>query len=94
MTSWLPGRDLKEIPFGVVLLIELTAVLSVAVAPQHWLRAVGGMTVGMLVAGFFRLTLSNEQAGLLRVRRRAFDVACYWGLAVFTFVFAVALPQR
>jgi hypothetical protein len=94
MTSWLPGRDLKEIPFGVVLLIELTAVLSVAVAPQHWLRAVGGMTVGMLVAGFLRLTLSDEQAGLLRVRRRAFDVACYWGLAVFTFAVAVALPQR
>lgn len=94
MTSWLPGRDLKELPFGVVLLIELTAVLSVALAPQHWLRAVGGMTVGMLVAGFFRLTLSNEQAGLLRVRRRAFDVACYWGLAVLTFLVAVALPQR
>ena len=78
----------------MVLLIELVAVLSVAVAPQHWLRAVGGMTAGMLVAGFFRLTLSNEQAGLLRVRRRAFDVACYWGLAVLTFVVAVALPQR
>jgi hypothetical protein len=94
MTSWLPGRDLKEIPFGVVLLIELAAVLSVALAPQHWLRAVGGMTVGMLVAGFFRLTLSDEQAGLLRVRRRAFDVACYWGLAVFTFLVAVALPPE
>jgi uncharacterized membrane protein YadS len=94
MASWFSSRDLKEIPFGLVLLIELAAVLSVALAPQHWLRAVGGMTVGMLVAGFFRLSLTNEQAGLLRVRRRSFDVACYWGLAVLTFGVAVALPQR
>ncbi|HEY0168042.1 MAG TPA: DUF3017 domain-containing protein [Jatrophihabitans sp.] len=94
LRSWFTGRDLKEIPFALVLLIELIAVLSVALAPQHWLRAVGGLTVGMLVAGFFRLILTNEQAGLLRVRRRAFDVACYWGLAVFTFAVAVALPQR
>jgi hypothetical protein len=94
MASGLPGRDLKELPFGVVLLIELAAVLSVALAPQHWLRAVAGMTVGLLVAGLLRLVLSNEQAGLLRVRRRSFDVACYWGLAVLTLTVAVALPQR
>lgn len=94
MASGVSGRDLKELPFGVVLLIELAAVLSVALAPQHWLRAVASMTVGLLVAGLFRLVLSNEQAGLLRVRRRSFDVACYWGLAVLTFAVAVALPQR
>ncbi|MDQ1744575.1 MAG: hypothetical protein QOE23_2914 [Pseudonocardiales bacterium] len=94
MASGFSGRDLKELPFGIVLLIELAAVLSVALAPQHWLRAVAGMTVGLLVAGLLRLALSNEQAGLLRVRRRSFDVACYWGLAVLTFAVAVALPQR
>jgi uncharacterized membrane protein YdcZ (DUF606 family) len=94
MASGLPGRDLKELPFGVVLLIELAAVLSVALAPQHWLRAVAGMTVGLLVAGLLRMVLSDEQAGLLRVRRRSFDVACYVGLAVLTFAVAVTLPQR
>jgi Protein of unknown function (DUF3017) len=93
MASWSSGRDLKEIPFGVVLLIELIAVVSIAVFPEHWLRAVGGMALGMLVAGFFRLTLTDRQAGLLRVRRRTFDVACYWGLGVLTFVVAVALPR-
>jgi len=93
MASW-SGRDLKEIPFGVVLLIELVAVCAVAVAPQHWLRAVAAMAAGMLVGGFFRLVLSNEQAGLLRVRRRTFDVATYWGLAVLTLAVAVALPHR
>ena len=93
MASRLTGRDLKEIPFGVVLLIELGAVLSISVFPQHWLRAVGGMVLGMLVAGFFRLTLTDQQAGLLRVRRRTFDVACYWGLAVLTAVVALLLPR-
>ena len=93
MASSFSSRDLKEIPFGVVLLIELIAVLTVALAPEHWLRAVGGMALGMLVAGFFRLTLTDQQAGLLRVRRRAFDVACYWGLGVLTIAVAVALPR-
>ena len=93
MASSFSGRDLKEIPFGVVLLIELIAVLAIAAFPQHWLRAVGGMVLGMLVAGFFRLTLTDQQAGLLRVRRRTFDVTCYWGLAVLTIVVAVALPR-
>jgi hypothetical protein len=93
MASPLSSRDLKEIPFGLVLLIELIAVLAIALAPQHWLRAVGGMALGMLVAGFFRLILTDQQAGLLRVRRRTFDVACYWGLGILTFVVAVALPR-
>jgi hypothetical protein len=94
MGAWLQRRDLREIPFSVVLLIELASVFSVMAAPQHWLRAVAGMTAGMAVAGFFRLLLSNEQAGLLRVRRRSFDVACYWVFGALAFGVAVALPQR
>jgi hypothetical protein len=93
MASSFSGRDLKEVPFGVVLLIELIAVLSIAVFPEHWLRAVGGMVFGVLVAGFFRLTLTDQQAGLLRVRRRSFDVTCYWTLAVLTSVVALLLPR-
>jgi hypothetical protein len=87
-------RDLREGPFLLVLLVELAGVFSVFVAPQHWLRAVGVLATGMLVAGFLRLVLSDEQAGLLRVRRRSFDVACYWLLGAFTIVVALGLPQR
>lgn len=94
MISWFHSRDLREFPFGVVLLIELIGVVSVGIAPQHWLRAVGVLTGGMAVAGFLRLVLSDEQAGLLRVRRRTFDVACYWGMALLAISFALALPQR
>ncbi len=94
MLGWLHSRNLRESPFGLVLLIELAGVLSVALAPQHWLRAVGVLSVGMGVAGLLRLVLSDEQAGLLRVRRRAFDVACYWGFGMLAVLFALGLPQR
>ncbi|MDQ2836635.1 MAG: DUF3017 domain-containing protein [Actinomycetota bacterium] len=94
MVSWFHSRDLRDIPFALVLLIELVGVASVAIAPQHWLRAIGVLTAGMAVAGFFRLVLSNDQAGLLRVRRRTFDVTCYWGLGLLAMVFALTLPQR
>jgi len=92
--SWLHSHELREAPFGLVLLIELVGVCSVAIAPQHWLRAVGVMATGMLVGGLLRLVLSDEQAGMLRVRRRSFDVACYWLLGVFAIIVAVGLPQR
>ena len=68
--------------------------MSVAVAPQHWLRAVGVLTAGMGLAGLFRLLLSDEQAGMLRVRRRSFDVACYWGFGLLAILVALGLPQR
>jgi hypothetical protein len=31
---------------------------------------------------------------MLRVRRRSFDVACYWSFAALAMIFALALPQR
>ncbi|HTZ43911.1 MAG TPA: DUF3017 domain-containing protein [Jatrophihabitans sp.] len=92
--SWLHSHDLREGPFVLVLLIELVGVTSVAIAPQHWLRSVGVLAAGMLVGGLLRLVLSDEQAGMLRVRRRSFDVACYWLLGVFAIVVALGLPQR
>lgn len=88
------ARHLHEVPFSLVLLIEIAGVVSVVLAPQHWLRAVGVLCVGLAVGGFFRLVLSNEQSGMLRVRRRTFDVACYWGFGLLAMVFALALPQR
>jgi hypothetical protein len=94
MVKWFHSQDLKDVPFLIVLIIEGAAVAYAAAAPQHWLRAVGFVTVGMAVAGLFRLLLSNDQAGLLRVRRRTFDVACYWGFGLLAITFALLLPQR
>jgi len=94
MIDWFHSRRLSELPFGLVLLVELGGLVAVAVAPQHWLRAVGVLTAGMGLAGLFRLVLSDEQAGMLRVRRRSFDVTCYWGFGLLTILVALGLPQR
>ncbi|MDQ1730625.1 MAG: hypothetical protein QOK10_784 [Pseudonocardiales bacterium] len=94
MVSWLHSRDLKEVPFLIVLVIEVGAICYALGAPEHWLRAVGLITGGLLLGGLFRLLLSNEQAGMLRVRQRGFDVACYWSFALLAMIFALALPQR
>jgi hypothetical protein len=92
MVTWFHSRDLKEVPFLIVLLVESAAIASAAASPQHWLRAVTGMSIGMMVAGFLRLILSDDQAGLLRVRRKRFDVAFYLVLGVAAFAFGIAVP--
>jgi hypothetical protein len=89
-----PPQDLKEVPFLVVLLSVVIAVGYALAEPQHWLRAIGAICGALVVAGALRLVLSDEQAGMLRVRRRAFDVICYWLFAGLAMVFALALPQR
>jgi hypothetical protein len=90
----LHNRRLRELPFTVVLLVELLGLVLVALVPQHWLRAVGVLTAGLFLAGLFRVLLSDEQAGMLRVRRRSFDVACYWGFGTLALLVALGLPGR
>ncbi|HEX4727679.1 MAG TPA: DUF3017 domain-containing protein [Jatrophihabitans sp.] len=94
MVAWLHSRRLHELPFTLVLLVELLGLVLVAVVPQHWLRAVGVLSVGLGLAGLFRLLLSDDQAGMLRVRRRSFDVTCYWGFGALALLVALGLPQR
>jgi hypothetical protein len=94
VTGWFRRREQGEAPFLIVLVIELLAIGYAAGVPEHWLRAVGGVVLGLVVAGLFRAWLPDAQAGLLRVRRKSFDVACYWGFALLTVMFALALPQR
>ena len=86
--------DLREVPFLLVLLTVVVAIGYALAEPQHWLRAVGTIAVALVAAGLLRLVLSDEQAGMLRVRRRTFDVLCYWAFAGLVMIFALALPQR
>jgi hypothetical protein len=90
----LRARDLREAPFVVVLIVEASAVCYLLAAPQHWLRGVGVMAGGLIFAGLCRLCLTDDQAGMLRVRHRMFDVGAYWALSVAAIIFGLALPQR
>jgi hypothetical protein len=70
---WL--RD--EAPFVVVALILLVAVGYLTIWPDHWRRGIAIIALAALVGGVLRLVLPRPRAGMLVVRARWFDVACY-----------------
>jgi putative Ca2+/H+ antiporter (TMEM165/GDT1 family) len=90
----LRDRDLREGPFLIVIAEESLSTAYLAADHSHWLRAVAGMVLGLLLAGLLRLILGDVQSGLLRVRRKSFDVVAYWALATATLVFGLVLHQR
>lgn len=71
--QWL--RD--QVAFVAVAVIMLAAVGYLLVWPDHWRRGVGVIAVAVLVGGVLRLLLPRPKAGMLVVRARWFDVACY-----------------
>ena len=73
---WLRG----ELPFVLVVAIILAATCYLYVSPEHWRRATSAMAFGVVVAGLLRLGLPSHRAGMLIVRGRLFDTACYLAL--------------
>ena len=78
----LRARISRHAPMLSVLLIA--AVGMERVLTQHWRE--GALLLGgsLLVAAALRMVLSTERSGLLAIRSRAIDVACYgvFGLAM------------
>ena len=88
------GRTLRhELPFIVVVLVVGAGLLSLSITSAHWLRGVLVIAAGFGLAALLRLVLSDQQAGLLRVRRRNFDVLCFAVVGVLAVIFAVLLPR-
>ncbi len=73
-----------------VLVFFLGGVLLVAT--RHWRR--GSVLIGgsLVLAGFARLVLPQQIAGLLVVRHRAFDVAIMMGAGVTIMALGMAVP--
>jgi len=94
MPALMRDRKLGEAPFVIVLAVVLASVLVAMAAPQHWLRAVGVLSFALALAGAFRFLLSDEQAGLLKIRTKAFDVPCYWLFAFCVGLFGLVSPGR
>lgn len=82
-----------EVPFATVLFIVAFGFGYTFLASGHWLRGVSVMAFGMGVAAVLRMALPNGKAGLLVVRSRVFDTACYLGLGVAVFGFGILVPQ-
>ena len=82
-----------ELPFLLVLAGLVLGFGMVRVAAEHWLRGVLIIGADLVGAGLLRLMLPERRAGILVVRRRMFDVACYLSLGVLVVTFAVLLPR-
>ncbi|WP_296140106.1 DUF3017 domain-containing protein [uncultured Tessaracoccus sp.] len=90
-----PDRPAESAPsnpwplLGVLVLVLVAVVFGVM---EHWRRASVMVAVAMATAGGLRLVLPRRVAGLLCVRRRAFDVVAYFGLAIAITVVAFVVP--
>ena len=83
MTAPKPGHGrrravLHHLPFAVVL--ALVAVAGLRIGMYHWRQGAALVGGALLVAAVLRAALSDEQAGLLRIRSRFVDVLSYTGL--------------
>jgi hypothetical protein len=58
-----------------------------------WRSGVVLFSCGVLLAGFLRLTLSDDEAGLLRVRRRPFDVLLLFFMGAVVLALGLAVPD-
>lgn len=86
------ARRASEWPIGLV-----TAVLAAAallIATNHFRRGTVLFAAGVLLAAGLRLLLSDDHAGLLRVRSKALDVATLVVLGLATGVLAIAVPLQ
>ena len=59
-----------------------------------WRTGLSWIGVGLLVAAFFRLVLSERGAGMLRVRRKWTDVLMLTSAGVALIVLSVVVPNQ
>jgi hypothetical protein len=70
----------EQVAFLVVLLLVGIAFCYLIVDPGRWGRGAGLVAAAVLLAGLLRVALPNGRIGLLAVRSRWVDTACYLAL--------------
>jgi Protein of unknown function (DUF3017) len=70
----------EQLAFLAVVAVLAAAFLYLIVQSGHWGRSAGVISVAVLLAGLLRLVLPTRHAGLLAVRSRLLDAACYLAL--------------
>jgi len=81
---------------GVVYLVVVGMAftgLAIVVAGA-WRAGVGWMGAGLVVGSLFRLVLPEHRAGMLRVRRKAVDVALLALAGIALIVLALVIPDQ
>ena len=80
-----------QLPFLTVLAVMVAGVVYLSVQPGHWRRASTIIAMSMILGAVLRLVLSDGRAGLLVVRNRWLDIACYLGTGVLILIVAIRL---
>ena len=96
-----PLREVAEIRKpstlgGVIYLIVLAAALvGVGIAASGaWRTGVRGLALALMGAAAARLVLPDDNAGMLRVRRKALDAAILIGAGVALLALAATIPNQ
>ena len=90
-----PPRSSTPVPTGTFVyaaIVLLCAVGLVLVAAGPWRFGLGLVGWGFVVAAGARLVVREGDAGLLRVRRKRFDVVWMAGVGAALVVLAVLVP--
>jgi hypothetical protein len=69
-----------QFAFLAVVLVLAAAFVYLIIEPGRWGRTSGIVAVAVLVAGLLRAVLPASRVGMLAVRSRLFDAACYLAL--------------
>ena len=92
-----PTRRRYPSTFGglvYILVVLTTAVGLVMVAAGPWRRGIALVGVALLFASSMRLVIREDEAGMLRVRSRWFDVAVLAGVGVSLIALAANIPDQ
>jgi hypothetical protein len=92
-----PTRQRYPSTFGglIYLVIVLTTVVGlVMVALGPWRRGVALIGFALLFASCMRLVTKEDEAGMLRVRSRWFDVAALAGVGISLIALAANIPDQ
>jgi hypothetical protein len=81
---------------GVVYLLVVAVTLCglALLAFDSWRRGVGLVGLGLIVGAALRLMLAEDNAGMLRVRSRLFDVVSLAGVGIALIVLAANIPDQ
>lgn len=83
------SRLAEHVPLAVVL--ALVAIGFAQITLYYWRQGTGFIGLALLVAAGLRAVLSEDRLGLLRIRSRSVDLACYGGLSLLILFVALTI---
>jgi len=92
-----PPRRRYPSTFGglIYLVVVLTTVVGLAMAALGpWRRGVALVGVALVFASCMRLVTKEDEAGMLRVRSRWFDVTVLAGVGIALIALAANIPDQ